>query len=339
MTALLVPAASFLATFLLLALLLRSHWFAGIKDVPNERSLHARPIPRVGGIGIVIGVVLAAILLPERLGWALILPICLLVAVSLTDDIRGMGVRWRLVAHVGAAAIFVLQGLSPPVGAVAAVAMILLIVWMTNLYNFMDGSDGLAGGMAVIGFSVYGAAAWLADGRGMSLFSFSIASAALAFLCYNFHPARVFMGDTGSIPLGFLAAAIGALGWRSGVWPAWFPFLVFSPFLVDASVTLIRRLARGDKVWQAHKEHYYQRLVQSGWGHRKTALVEYVVMCGAGISAFYGARQPMSTQVVVIAAWAVFFVGTGLFLEWRWRSALLNKTEPTIGAGQQRRRS
>jgi UDP-N-acetylmuramyl pentapeptide phosphotransferase/UDP-N-acetylglucosamine-1-phosphate transferase len=95
-----------------------------------------------------------------------------------------------------------------------------------------------------------------------------VAAAAAGFLCFNFHPARIFMGDVGSVPLGFTAGALGLVGWRSGAWPLWFPLLVFAPFILDATVTLLRRALRGEKVWQAHRSHYYQRMVQMGLGHR-----------------------------------------------------------------------
>ena len=115
-----------------------------------------------------------------------------------------------------------------------------------------------------------------------------IAASAAAFLIANFHPARIFLGDAGSVPLGFLAAALGILGWEGGDWAWWFPLLVFSPFIADASATLARRLYTRERVWRPHRDHYYQRLVRLGWGHRRTALAEYVLMlaCGAaGIAA------------------------------------------------------
>ena len=167
----------------------------------------------------------------------------------------------------------------------------LATMWVTNLYNFMDGSDGLAGGMALFGFGAYALAAWLAGDAVFVVVAASIAAAAAAFLVFNFPPAKVFMGDAGSIPLGFLAAALGILGWRAGHWPLWFPVLVFSPFIIDASVTLARRLLRGERVWRAHRSHYYQRLVQLGWGHRNTALAEYALMAGCGAARALGARS------------------------------------------------
>src|SRR5690606_10611586 len=139
------------------------------------------------------------------------------------------------------------------------------------LYNFMDGSDGLAGGMAVIGFGAGGAAAWLAGDAALPPGHLCVAAAAAASLVFNRPPPRTFLGGAGSVPLAFLAAALGSFGWRAGCWPAWFPVLVFAPFVIDATLTLARRIARRERIWQAHRDHYYQRLVRMGWGHRRTA--------------------------------------------------------------------
>ncbi len=158
------------------------------------------------------------------------------------------------------------------------VPALLAIIWMINLYNFMDGSDGLAGGMSIAGFGTYAVAAYGGGLMELSVLAAALAGAAAGFLIWNFHKARIFMGDSGSVPLGFLAAALGLLGWQEGVWPMWFPVLVFSPFIADASVTLVKRYLRGERLSQAHRSHYYQRVLRMGLGHRGTALAAYVLM-------------------------------------------------------------
>jgi UDP-N-acetylmuramyl pentapeptide phosphotransferase/UDP-N-acetylglucosamine-1-phosphate transferase len=218
-----------------------------------------------------------------------------------------------------AAAILVAgSGLFAQQGVVIAAVVLLFSVWMTNLYNFMDGSDGLAGGMALVGFSFYGIAALLTHNMPLALLNFCIAAAAASFLYYNFHPAKVFMGDSGSIPLGFLAAAMGLWGWQQGNWAVWFPLLVFSPFIVDASITLLKRTLRGDKVTEAHREHYYQRLIQLGWGHRNVALAEYVLMLTAGISALWVLNNPLPWQMLL--AWGTAYACLMLLLDARWKN-------------------
>jgi UDP-N-acetylmuramyl pentapeptide phosphotransferase/UDP-N-acetylglucosamine-1-phosphate transferase len=189
---------------------------------------------------------------------------------------------------------------------------------MTNLYNFMDGSDGLAGGMAVVGFGALALAAWLGGAPDLAAFCAAIAAAALAFLRFNFPPAQVFMGDAGSIPLGFVAATVGILGAMQQVWPWLFPLLVFSPFVVDASVTLARRGLRGEKIWRAHRSHYYQRVVTLGATHRQLALAAYALMLVAATQAFVLLLFPQYTAWLLILSAATYLL-VFLAIDRRWR--------------------
>ncbi|HWP87522.1 MAG TPA: glycosyl transferase, partial [Burkholderiales bacterium] len=128
-------------------------------------------------------------------------------------------------------------------------------------------------------------------------------------------PARVFMGDVGAIPLGCLAAVLDLIGWQRGAWPWWFGIVIFSPFIADASLTLAKRLLRGVKVWRAHREHYYQRLIQSGWSHRKTAYAQYTLTLGCAAIAFAGMRQSAPVQALVLGSVAVAYGALALVLE------------------------
>lgn len=142
--------------------------------------------------------------------------------------------------------------------------VVLSVLAFTNFYNFMDGIDGLAGSMGLIGFSALGLAALPGQQTShLSIASSIVSASCLGFLFWNWPKAKVFMGDTGSTFLGFSAAALGWLGSIEGLWHWSFPFLVFFPFWFDASITLLRRLLRGEKIWQAHREHFYQRAVLS----------------------------------------------------------------------------
>jgi UDP-N-acetylmuramyl pentapeptide phosphotransferase/UDP-N-acetylglucosamine-1-phosphate transferase len=184
-----------------------------------------------------------------------------------------------------------------------AALLVVATVWSINAYNFMDGSDGMAGGMAVIGFGCYALQAWLAGHAPLAVMSAAVAGAALGFLFFNFAPARLFMGDAGSAPLGFVAAVLGLMGWTANVWSGWFPVLVFSAFLVDASATLLHRLARRERIWLAHKEHLYQRMVTSGLGHTRTALVAYGVMAVSAGLALIVERAPPAMAIGLAVAW------------------------------------
>jgi UDP-N-acetylmuramyl pentapeptide phosphotransferase/UDP-N-acetylglucosamine-1-phosphate transferase len=315
---LVTPMVSFFMAFGMLCWLLKGAMASVVLDHPNQRSLHTHPRPRTGGLAIMTGVLAAWVATQSSWGWVMMSMLFFLSAVSFLDDVRGLSVIWRFLAHFVAAGVFAAVYVSPELGLVGIALAVLAIVWITNLYNFMDGSDGLAGGMALFGFGFYGVAAWLQGDMAFAGLCWSVAAASVAFLLFNFHPARIFMGDAGSIPLGFLAAALGLLGWSVGHWPLWFPLLVFSPFILDASVTLAKRLLRREKVWQAHCEHYYQRLVQMGWGHRRTALAEYALMALAGASATWAIGQDDGIQLSICIGWGLIYLLAMRLVDSKW---------------------
>jgi len=312
------PLTAFAAALFVIWWLINSRFSSLALDHPNLRSLHDMPRPRIGGLGVHAGILLALGIVAPDLPIALALGLGLLYVVSLLDDIRGVAARWRLIVHLIAAGGVSASVLYPAHGIVAVLIASVAIAWMANLYNFMDGSDGLAGGMALIGFSSYGFAAWFAGSAELALVNFSIAAAALAFLIFNFPPARVFMGDVGSVPLGYLAGALGLIGWARQDWDWWFPVLVFSPFIVDATVTLARRALRGERVWEAHREHYYQHMVQLGLGHRRTALLWYGLMIAVGASGLWSLRLTSGAQVSLLAAWLAIYAVVMVVIDRRW---------------------
>jgi UDP-N-acetylmuramyl pentapeptide phosphotransferase/UDP-N-acetylglucosamine-1-phosphate transferase len=276
-------------------------------DLPNERSLHRAPIPRLGGLGVVLAAILAAWCAGPAfhvLAWLT----GGLALVSLLDDLRGLPAWLRLLVHLGAAAAWVFTVLPAPTFAFG-LGLVLLLAWGTNLYNFMDGANGLAGGMALIGFGSLAAAAWLGGDARLALFCLAVAAAALGFLIFNFDPARIFLGDCGSIPLGFLAGALGLWGWTRDAWNALVPLLAFLPFLADATLTLARRALRGEKVWHAHREHYYQRLVRMGWSHRRMAQGAYALMLFCGLLALLPRPALLAAVFVASALHAAIFRG------------------------------
>ena len=318
--------SAFVTMMLTLILTLNKHGM--IQDIPNDRSLHTEPIPRVGGVAIMAGILSGWILLIHFWAWWIVLPVLGLFALSLVDDVRGLPVKVRLLGHF-AAAMIVLVGAG--VQWIWLLPILLFIVWMTNLFNFMDGSDGLAGGMALFGFSFYGIAGLTHGNEAFAMMNFTIGAAALGFLYHNFHPARVFMGDAGSIPLGFLAAAFGVWGWQQGYWPFWFPILVFSPFVIDATATLLKRARRRENLMQAHRDHYYQRLIQMGWGHRNTAVIEYSLMLLAGGSALWGIGLDAQGQGNLLASWGAIYLGLATWVDRRWRQhEAVNKSVPEV---------
>lgn len=313
------PLFAAFVTLLLTFILMVSKAGKAVQDIPNERSLHDTPVPRIGGIGMMAGIFTGWAVMIRELAWWVVVPALLLVVVSLLDDIQGLPVRQRLLAHLLAAAMLVVGSGVWSQSILLALLIFFFAVWMTNLYNFMDGSDGLAGGMAFFGFSIFGLATLIHGDYASAMMNFSIGAAAVAFLYYNFHPAKVFMGDAGSIALGFLVAAMSVLGWQKNVWPLWFPVLVFSPFIVDASVTLVKRSLRGAKITEAHREHYYQRVIQMGISHRDLALFEYALMLAAGISAIVALGRSSEFISVVFLIWTLVYAAIFLAIDRQWQ--------------------
>ncbi len=307
---------------LLFCLLLLSR-FSPLKilDAPNERSLHEVPTPRTGGVAIMLAILIAWALqswlygMPEAMVW--IAASAMLVAgISFVDDLRELSPLVRIIVHALAAIVLIVGGMVMFDGVIGIVFTWFAIVWMLNLYNFMDGMDGFAGGMTLFGFGFLACAGWLTGANAYAIFAMLVAAAALGFLCVNFPPAKIFMGDVGSASLGLISAGFSLWGIRDGLFDWWFPLLVFSPFVVDATVTLIQRMLNRERIWEAHRSHYYQRLVQLGWGHKKTILTEYLLMLLAGCSALV--TQQINSPVVagvVLAGWSCIYLVIAILVQ------------------------
>ncbi|MEO8753111.1 MAG: glycosyl transferase [Casimicrobiaceae bacterium] len=293
---------------------------------PTGRSLHNRPVLRVGGLAIWAGFVPVALLSPPVAGIALLAwgAAWLSVAmVSLVDDWRGVHPVPRLAVH-GIAACVAAIALSVPMTSATSAPWWLLqialttlaIAWSANLFNFMDGNDGLAAIMALCGFAAYAVAASFA-GAPAQVYA-ALAAAAIPFLAVNLPPARAFMGDVGAVPLGFLAALFGIAGWRAGVWPGWFPLLVFLPFVLDATTTLVRRALAGERVWEAHRTHYYQRLHQMGAGHAGTLAAWCGLMLGASATALAMLALKPDAGWWAVAAWTAIMAALFARIDYHW---------------------
>ncbi len=310
-----------------IALLLRSDEVLP-KDNPGERSLHVSPQPRGGGLAIWIGWFPVALWMPPLAQGALVLwvvPWLILVAVSLRDDVAPVGVGTRLMVHALAALWFAVAlwgqagpGASLPATLLAVVFVGGIVAWGLNLYNFMDGSDGLAAGMTMLGFSAYGAGAILVGVPGIAYFA--LVAATLPFFVVNRPPSRMFLGDVGAVPLGFLAASFGVAQVVDGSWPAWFPILVFLPFIADATTTLAYRAWSRERIWVAHRSHYYQRLHRLGQGHRGTLVVYGAWMAGCGLTALACLHWKPALGWLALGGWCVASAALFTTIDYHWRS-------------------
>ncbi|RON70010.1 glycosyl transferase [Pseudomonas fluorescens] len=270
-------------SFFLTAGLRRYALARSLLDIPNGRSSHSVPTPRGGGVAIVLSYSAALVVL---FGWGLISSNVLIAflgagattaVIGFLDDHGHIAARWRLLAHFFAAAwgVYWLGGLAPftvfgfaiDSGWIGNLLAVVYLVWMLNLYNFMDGIDGIASLEAVTvcfgGALLY----WVSGHNGLSWPAVLLAACVLGFLCWNFPPAKIFMGDAGS---GFLGIVLGLLSLQaawisSGLLWAW--LILLGVFIVDATFTLLRRLFRGDKVYEAHRSHAYQFASRSHGSH------------------------------------------------------------------------
>lgn len=249
-----------------------------ILDHPNHRSSHATPTPHGGGLAVVPVVLLACCVASVLAGtltyyWLVFAAAAVLAAVSWRDDLHGLGPLPRLTVQAAAVALgitslpghgFVFQGLLPWWLDMAAAGFLWL--WFVNLFNFMDGVDGMAGTEAAsIGVGLclmFVAGVWPIEA---GLYALIIAAAALGFLQWNWPPARIFLGDVGSIPLGYLIGWLLLGAAAQGLWPA--ALLLPLYYLADATLTLLSRLRHRQVLWQAHRDHYYQRALGRGLGH------------------------------------------------------------------------
>ncbi|WP_397377509.1 glycosyltransferase family 4 protein [Pseudomonas sp.] len=289
----LLPAVAGIALFMTGALC-RYALARSLMDIPNARSSHSVPTPRGGGVAIVVSFLLALPLLAGMdliawpLAWALMGAGTGIAVLGFLDDHGHIAARWRLLGHFAAAiwALFWLGGLPPVVmfgfavdlGWFGNVLAAVYLVWLLNLYNFMDGIDGIASVEAICvcggGALLYGLLGFAGSTQPTEfVVPLLLAAAVAGFLFWNFPPARIFMGDAGS---GFLGITLGVLSLQA----AWFaPQLLWSwlillgVFIVDATFTLLRRLLRGDKVYEAHRSHAYQYASRQYGRHLPVTLV------------------------------------------------------------------
>lgn len=260
---------------LLLTWVLRRYALArSLMDIPNNRSSHSVPTPRGGGVAIVLSFLVASPLLtffvdvPWPYIWALWGAGALIAVIGFLDDHGHIAARWRLLAHFSASiwALAWLGGL-PPVRLLGVdfnlswighFFAVFYLVWMLNLYNFMDGIDGIASVQAVSACLGACVIYWLSGDVSLIWMPLLLAVAVLGFLYWNFPPARIFMGDAGS---GFLGLILGLFSLQAA-WTSsrflWVWLILLGVFIVDSTFTLARRLLRGDKVYEAHRSHAYQ---------------------------------------------------------------------------------
>ena len=305
-----IAAVSALATGALVGPLRRR----AILDRPNTRSSHARPTPRGGGLAVV-PIALAAWVAGAGfdLPGGMVVILCGAAALALLswiDDLRSLPPALRLLVQAAVVGVgiwwlddhgMVFQGLLP--AWLDALAAAILWLWFLNLFNFMDGIDGISGVETVsIGAGLAVLAAQAGDAP-PAWFGATLAAAAAGFLVWNWHPARIFLGDVGSVPLGFLLGFLLLALAARGYWAA--ALILPAYYLADATITLACRAWRRERVWRPHAEHYYQRAVRSGMSHAQVSLAVLaadLLLIGLALTSLYAPVASLAGAALVVAA-------------------------------------
>ena len=300
-----------------------------ILDHPNERSSHKQPVPRGAGIATSAVLILATGAIaaitahePEKM-LAVPLAALALAVVSWIDDLRGLNPVLRLAIQFAAAIVavpalahsgLVFQGLLPPVFDQAAA--VLLWVWFVNLFNFMDGIDGIAASEAAsIGIGIFALALIFPDAvsePGTPLYAAVVAGAALGFLRWNWEPAKIFLGDVGSVPLGYLLGFLLLSLAAQGQWAAALILPLY--YMADSGITLAVRLAAGEKIWQAHARHFYQQAARRLGSHVKVVRAIIAANLALIVFALLSATFPwpsVAAAAGVVAALLYYLAGAG----------------------------
>ena len=303
-----------------------------VLDAPTARGLHQTSVPRGGGIVITATVLFFAIWIALRTGfdWAGIISGIGLVGISTLgylDDHYRLSVKTRLATQFLLMGLVVLVSLDSAEwrffnyevnlpAYVAFLPVLVILVWMVNLFNFMDGADGLAGLQSLVAALTLGYWFSGAGVTALAILNFSLAGSVAAFLWFNWTPARIFLGDSGSLALGAWFGCMGVIG----VTQVGFPFeaflVLFGFFVFDASLTLVRRIFQGQPLSQPHRDHLYQRVILAGWSHPRVAL----------LTGFIGLLMAILASLIVKTPhwglWCVVASGIVLVLFAIWTSAI-----------------
>lgn len=310
-------------------------WHFGVLDIPTDaRRLHRRPIPRLGGVAIYIGIVIPALALGHHHGfWGIMLGATLMLGLGLLDDVHALHPGVKMAGLVAIAAVPVSFGIRidhvtlPLLGVFnlgwwSVLVTVLWVVAIANIVNFIDGMDGLAAGfcaIAALTFAILSASLSHPDAAAISAI---VAGASVGFLRYNFHPASIIMGDCGALMLGYLLATIaiqGVLKTAAAV-SLVFPLVVLALPILDTSFVILKRMKYGQPIYQADRSHFHHRFASIGFGQRRTALTLYawcLVLSAFALAIRFVPNHRTgwdTTSVLVLGSLGLLAVGTSLYV-------------------------
>lgn len=295
-------------------------------DHPNHRSSHVQPTPRGGGsvfcvlfllcLAVLPGLHLAAADSFKLLG----VPALLIALIGFLDDVKGLPAKLRFAVQLGASVLFLyvlkldymqdFHGWLMLLPGVSFLLILLAMVWSTNLYNFMDGTDGIASVEAITVYGIGGLLLWLQGAFQLAYLAWLLTAGVLGFLMWNWPKAKIFMGDVASSFLGFLIIPFALIGYFKFGLSIFVWFILYLSFTLDATLTLLRRLRHREKVYEAHKLHAYQRLHQAGYTHRQVLYAMIVIngfLAACALLALYHAAWLPELTALAMCGYLCFY--------------------------------
>ncbi|MEQ6356867.1 MraY family glycosyltransferase [Lysinibacillus sp. M3] len=315
--------AAFVASILLTPLVKRLAFKIGAVDAPNYRKVHARIMPRLGGLAIFLSFLIAVaifqpILIINENGsnflLAIIIGACIIVATGVVDDMREISAKAKLVGQLIAALIVIFVGgiqidmITLPfvgelnLGFLSIPLTIIWIVGITNAINLIDGLDGLAAGVSTIALITLAVMAIIMNNMFVLAIAAILAAATIGFLFYNFHPAKIFMGDTGALFLGFMISVLALLGFKNvTVVSLIIPVIILGVPISDTFFAIVRRVRMKKKWSDPDKSHLHHRLLDMGFTHRQTVLIIYGIAIMFGLAAVIFSMAKVWGAILLVA--------------------------------------
>lgn len=322
---------AFVAAILLTPLVKRLAFRLGAVDAPNYRKVHARIMPRLGGLAIYLAFMIGILLLKFVTNfqsdylYAILIAATIIVITGVIDDMREISAKAKLVGQIAAACIVVFVGdiqivnINLPFGGELDFGWLgipLTIVWIvgiTNAINLIDGLDGLAAGVSTIALMTLAVMAMIMGNGIVIAMAAILAAATIGFLFFNFHPAKIFMGDTGALFLGFMISVLALLGFKNvAVISFVIPVIMLGVPISDTFFAIVRRLRSGKKWSDPDKSHLHHRLLDLGFSHRQTVLIIYAMAAMFGVAAIIFSMAKVWGAILLIT---VILVAIELFVE------------------------
>jgi UDP-GlcNAc:undecaprenyl-phosphate/decaprenyl-phosphate GlcNAc-1-phosphate transferase len=322
---------AFVAAILLTPLVKRLAFRLGAVDAPNYRKVHARIMPRLGGLAIYLAFMIGILLLKFVTNfqsdylYAILIAATIIIITGIIDDMREISAKAKLLGQIVAACIVVFVGgiqidnINLPFGGelefgwLGIPFTIVWIVGITNAINLIDGLDGLAAGVSTIALMTLAVMAMIMGNGIVIAMAAILAAATIGFLFFNFHPAKIFMGDTGALFLGFMISVLALLGFKNvAVISFVIPVIMLGVPISDTFFAIVRRLRSGKKWSDPDKSHLHHRLLDLGFSHRQTVLIIYAMASMFGLAAVIFSMAKIWGAILLIA---VILVAIELFVE------------------------